>query len=146
MSIGVPTLQNTNNYQDVSRAANDNAVSVPVVADTGIADPGTLMWQQIDNIVATSLKYRGARHTDGGFCFPSSPFARRLPECETTRVVVAPGIVVSSDEYERRFQGIDLDTARKRMSHEVFKVFVRYLGIIPGDPRLNISEISSIPE
>jgi hypothetical protein len=60
--------------------------------------------------------------------------------------MVAPGIVMSSDEYQERFQDIDLEQVRKRMNPEIFKAFVRYMGLIPGDPRVNIAQISSIPD
>lgn len=49
-------------------------------------------------------------------------------------VVVAPGIMVSPQEYEQRYQGIDLTSIRQRMPPDLFRDFVRYIGSIPGHP------------
>lgn len=61
-------------------------------------------------------------------------------------VLVAPGVLLPRSEYDIRYNGLDLDQFRRRMTPELFKVFVRYLGIIPGDARDDVNELAQSPE
>lgn len=48
------------------------------------------------------------------------------------QVEVYPGYWVSSEEYERRFKGVDLDHFREVMAPELFKAYVQTMGSIEG--------------
>lgn len=45
---------------------------------------------------------------------------------------VYPGSWVSSEEYERRFKGVDLDYFQKAMPPELFEAYLRTMGAIEG--------------
>lgn len=62
------------------------------------------------------------------------------------QIEVAPGVMVWDDEYEERFGWLDLEQYKQRMSPELFKVFVRHMGAIPGHPDLDVCKLCEIPE
>ena len=62
------------------------------------------------------------------------------------KVLVAPGILVSPQEFEARFSGIDLDAARKKLTPGAFQAIMRFAGMIPGHPDTDVVEIGEIPE
>jgi hypothetical protein len=135
------------NYLEAAYVAPDVFVEVPFDANIEVSDLGTRMWRQVDGIVRATLGHSGAGQ-GGAETYQPNEFSRRTPfdTGATHRITVAPGIVMSPDEYQERFQDIDLEQVRKRMNPEIFRAFVRYMGLIPGDPRVNIAQISSIPD
>ncbi|MBA7610523.1 hypothetical protein ES703_17732 [subsurface metagenome] len=48
------------------------------------------------------------------------------------QVEVYPGYWVSSEEYERRFKGVDLDYFRNLLPPELFEVYVHTMGLVEG--------------
>ena len=97
-----------------------------------VEDSESLVWRQIDYILRQSFE---------------TPSTQRSGQSERIKYSqVAPGIIVKEDEYAQRYAGIDLDRLRQRMSPELFKVFVRHIGSIPGHPDLEISRITVIPD
>lgn len=147
MSIGAQTLQEMANYSEAAYVASDAFVEVPFNANIDVGDLGTRMWRQVEGIVRTTLGHSGVRQRGAETYQPNEVFGRTPFETGAThRIMVAPGIVMSSDEYQERFQDIDLEQVRKRMDPEIFRAFVRYMGLIPGDPRVNIAKISSVPD
>jgi hypothetical protein len=135
------------NYLEAAYVAPHAFVEVPFNANIEVSDLGTRMWEQVDGIVRTTLGHSGVRQRGAETYQPNGFFGRTPFETGAThRIMVAPGIAMSSNEYQERFRDIDLEQVRRRMSPEIFKAFARYMGLIPGDPRLNIAEVSSIPE
>lgn len=137
MSIVPPTL-------DVmtveSSALTQEANKVSVKLRQGVRDSSSLVWQQIDDIMRTSLERSGFRQPD--------EFLQREYYSAPSRmgvVVVAPGIMMRADEHEQRYGGIDLEDFRCRMTPDMFKAFVRHIGSIPGRPGLDINEIATMP-
>lgn len=104
-------------------------------------DDGSTAWKQINDILRNSLRYSG---------FPQPAAAsmqtRRTPPELRARILVAPGIAVGEDEYERRYGDIDLEQYRQQMSPDLFKAFVRHIGCIPGKPDLDLGDIVTAPE
>ena len=45
-------------------------------------------------------------------------------------IEVCPGYEVTEDEYQERYDGIDLEHYRKNMTPELFAAFVRNIGIL----------------
>ena len=131
MSTGVPTIQSTTGTATATPTEQMELVEVPPMIDFGPEDAADLMWKQVHRIVQSSLGGRGLRRIE--------------PQHEGL-VTVAPGIAVSAVEYQDRFGDVDLELYRSRMSPEAFKVFVRYMGLIPGDPNLDVTQIASMPE
>lgn len=114
---------------------------VPVNFQSVVTGSGSLAWRQIGDILTNSLR-------ESGFPQPVEPAEgdwHTLLELPVP-IVVAPGIVVGSDEYEQRYGGIDLEQYRQQMSPELFKAFVRHIGRIPGTPALNLGDIVTTPE
>jgi len=133
MSIGTMTIRRLPKPSEVEE--------VPVEFRSEVEDSGTLVWQQINELLRTSLN-------SSGFPQPSAdPIQQSYEEMERpSLVVVAPGIAVQADEYEERFGSINLEYYRERMSPEMFKAFVRHIGSIKGRTDLNIAEFVDAPE
>lgn len=127
MSIGTMTIRSLPKPSEVEE--------VPVEFRSEVEDSGTLIWDQINKLLRTSLN-------SSGFTQPSAdPIQQSYEEMERpSLVVVAPGIAVQAGEYEERFGGIDLEYYREHMSPEMFKAFVRHIGSIRGRTDLNIGE------
>ena len=129
MSIGAPPLAiATGKHLSVG----EGEIPAPIPSTVAGRDPDSYMWEQIHRVVRTSLAN------------PPSESSQRLEE--EKYMVVAQGVRVSRDDYQRRFEGIDLELFRSRMSPERFQAFVRFMGIVPGDSQLNIPETTVIPE
>jgi hypothetical protein len=59
--------------------------------------------------------------------------ARELLRCSISgEIDVYPGYQVSYAEYERRFQGVDLDHFRRLLPPRLFEAYVRTMGAIDG--------------
>ncbi len=61
-------------------------------------------------------------------------------------IKVAPDYYVKKSEYQRRFGEFDLDYYRQRMSPKLFTAFVRYMGVVPGSPELDVVELTTPPD
>lgn len=112
---------------------------VPVKLLDMIRYTSSLAWGQINDILSNSL-------SDAGFPQPVQIAVRDWRTPLELPVVVAPGIVVGSEEYKQRYGSIDLEKYRQQMSPELFKAFVRHIGRIPGTPDLNLGDIVATPE
>lgn len=99
--------------------------------------PSGRMWRQIDRIVGTLGR---DAHTDLDLAETRESGTSR--QAGQARRVVAPGIVVSEDEYQRRFSAINLAVLRQALSSEAFEVFVRHMGAIEGNEYIDVIEIS----
>lgn len=104
-----------------------------------IKDTSSLAWKQINNILSNSLRA-------AGFPQPVQTAVRDRRTPLELPVVVAPGIVVGSEEYKQRYGSIDLEQYKQQMSPELFKAFVRHIGRIPGTPDLDLDDIVTTPE
>lgn len=112
---------------------------VPVMFQPKIEDTNSLAWTQINDILINSLR-------NAGFPQPVQTAVRDWRTPLELPVVVAPGIVVGSEEYKQRYGSIDLEQYRQQMSPELFKAFVRHIGRIPGTPDLDLGDIVTTPE
>jgi len=112
---------------------------IPVKFQPMIRDISSLAWRQINDILSDSL-------SDAGFPQPVQTAVRDWRTPLELPVVVAPGIVVGSEEYKQRYGSVDLEQYRQQMSPELFKAFVRHIGRIPGTPDLNLGDIVTTPE
>jgi|APFre7841882654_1041346.scaffolds.fasta_scaffold04800_4 hypothetical protein len=139
MSISTPTREYIAKVQSTGIAQEPNHVSVTY--RHRIKETNSIIWQQVDDILRRSLESSGFKQPDGLVTGKHTLVPKPIE-----MVVVAPGIIVRASEYEERFGGIELDQYRKRMSPEVFKVFVRHIGSIPGRSTLDVSTITTIPE
>lgn len=106
-----------------------------------IEESGTLVWDQINELLRTSLDR-------SGFHQPSVDVIQQgYREMERpSLIVVARGIAVQAGEYEERYGSIDLKYYQEHMSPELFRAFVRRIGSIKGRPDLNIGEFVDTPE
>jgi len=127
MSIGTMTIRRLPKPSEVEE--------VPVEFRSEVEASETLIWDQINKLLRTSLH-------NSGFPQPSAdPTQQRYEEMERpSLIVVASGIAVQAGEYEERFGSIDLKYYREHMSPEMFKAFVRHIGSISGRTDLNIIE------
>jgi hypothetical protein len=140
MSIDVMTITRGGDHVDVSGFVQkgDSPVSVDFGHEETGFDP---LWKQVEDILKTTL----------GQTYIQKPEVSTIPPQSTDqmyirRVLVAPNVSVRFEEYEQRYGGIDLEQLRQRMAPELYKAFVRHIGSIPGDPDLDINEITNIPE
>jgi hypothetical protein len=56
---------------------------------------------------------------------------------------VSEGLLVTEQEYHVRFSGLPLDDYRRRMPPAVFEAYVRFVGLVPGDPRFDVVEAAA---
>jgi hypothetical protein len=56
---------------------------------------------------------------------------------------VSGGLVVTQDEYDTRFAGLPLEDYQRRMAPAVFEAYVRFVGLVPGDPRFDVVEAAT---
>ena len=127
MSIGSPTVMDMGEVD----APADVEVSIPAHVMPSVADGESYMWDQIDSVVKASVS-RSNKET--------RPVSAQIYHD------VARGVRVSEEEYRTRFAGIDLDAFKNRMTPQTFQAFVRFMGILPGDPRVNVVDIATTPE
>lgn len=142
MSTGILTIHGIATSARFSEVAEEaDKVSIKLRQAVAVGDSEPLIWRQIDDILRSSLERSGFRQPDR---LPTGEYLP--PRKRGGAVVVAAGIMVWADEYEQRYNGIDLEGFRHRMSPELFKAFVRHIGSIPGHPDLDISAVTTIPE
>ncbi len=117
------------------------STEVPIEVNTAGASEDALLWQQVNTIVRTSVATHRAREE-------SSPPGRIPVERGERRGwrTVAPGIVVSPEEYERRFGSFDLEGFRQAMPPELFLAFVRHLGAINGGDDTDVVRSTAVPD
>ncbi len=133
MSIDTATIEN------IQLPKPRDVEEVPVKLLDMIRDTSSLVWRQINDILSNSL-------SDAGFPQPVQTAVRDWRTPLELPIVVAPGIVVGSEEYKQRYGSIDLEQYRQQMSPELFKAFVRHIGRIPGTPDLDLGDIVTTPE
>lgn len=114
---------------------------VSVEFQPAIEDTVSDAWRQINAILSDSLSESGlpqpGETADGDW---------RVPPESPVVIAVAPGIAVETDEYQKRYGSIDLEQYRQQMSPELFRVFVRHIGRIPGTPGLDLGDIVTTPD
>lgn len=88
-------------------------------------DPATALFDQLND------NFRGWLGAEG---FPQTEAIEPVKPPTPERVIVAPGVVVSQEDFQTRFGGLNLDDLRKRMPPEVFTAFVRHIGSIKSIP------------
>lgn len=113
----------------------ENKVAVEIRPDEKKAHD-SVIWEQIQEILNQTLINSG---------ITKQRVETTGPEKEQTsgKILVAPGILLGNKEYEERFGNIDLEYYRKQMPPELFKVFVRHTGSIPGKPKVDVVELTS---
>ena len=124
--------------------AGPSAVGEPVEVSLEVEPEvkgGTdLVWRQVNEILRSSSRSFASQRSLEQTSTPT-------PEVPLTKWrTVAPGVIVSRDEYEERYGCLDLERYRQAMSPDVFEAFVRFIGGIPGRPDVDIVEITSMPE
>lgn len=72
----------------------------------------------------------------------TSSAASEVPKVEKLRYVM-PGLVMTQREFQIRFGSIPLDDYRERMAPAVFEAYVRFIGLVPGDPRFDVVEATA---
>ena len=139
MSTGTPALGHALSQGQLVDY-REQADQVEVQIDQEEPDRDSFFWRQINEVLTRSY----IRSTSG---WPEGISKRKLPGSPgPPQVLVAPGILVRSNEYEQRYGGIGLEQLREQLSPELFKVFVRHIGSIPGDSNLDINFIATVPE
>ena len=58
-------------------------------------------------------------------------------------ILIAPGILLSGEEYDERFGSLDLELYRKSMTPELFNMFIRHVGCIQGKRITDIRDLIS---
>ncbi len=119
----------------ISQELAENKVTVKIWPDEGKAHD-SVIWEQIQEILNQSLINSGLTKQRVETTEPEK-------EQASEKILVAPGILLGNKEYEERFGNIDLEYYRKQMSPELFKVFVRHTGSIPGKPKVDVVELTS---
>lgn len=113
--------------------AEDNEHQVTYVSVWPVVDPEPAEW--LDTLNA-SLRANLAQAQQPQ---PSQIVEElRVPTDDRWRIV-APGIAVRASEYEARFAHLDLETLRNRLTPEVYRAFVRHIGIIRGPDDVDVN-------
>ena len=119
----------------ISQELAEKKVTVEIRPDEEKAHD-SVIWEQIQEILNQSL-------IDSGITKQRVETTRPEKEQTSGKILVAPGILLGNKEYEERFGNIDLEYYRKQMPPELFKVFVRHTGCIPGTPKVDVVELTS---
>ena len=56
-------------------------------------------------------------------------------------MAIAPGIIVRPSDYEARFAALDLASLRTSLTPEVFKAFVRHVGVLQGIDQVDVEDL-----
>ncbi|MDP3064920.1 MAG: hypothetical protein Q8O40_17210 [Chloroflexota bacterium] len=105
------------------------------------------VWQQVDDVLGSAFRRAGFKQVDlskGKSTVWGQQILSGLQD-EQNLIPVAPGVLLSRREYEKRYGGFDLEQFRRTMTPELFKVFVRYMGLIPGDAQVDVNWLASSP-
>ncbi len=116
------------------------AEGVPVEVQPMAEDTGLSVWRQINAILNNSVRESGLLHTA-----EVSGVDKDAHLESPVLIAVAPGIAVETDEYQKRYGSVDLEEYRQQMPPELFKVFVRHIGRVPGTTDLNLGDVVSTP-
>lgn len=95
------------------------------------------IWDQVNDLLSAPFK-DSIDSVGEADTFESPP--------EERRVVVASGIVVGAEEYEIRYAQLDLEGLRSKLSPELFRAFVRHIGVVRGWEDLDVAFVAEIPE
>ena len=76
-----------------------------------------------------------------GFRQPEEAVAEDRPPATDTWRIVAPGVLVRSSEYERRYGQLDLAYYQAQMSPAAFAAYVRFIGLIEGPPNVDVNQL-----
>jgi hypothetical protein len=117
--------------------------TVPFVIDVGPQASGQIaaISDEVNRVLRVSLNRSGFSQAPA-----QSRSDRPNPNSQQTWRVVAPGVVVTQDEYTQRYSAIDLERYRKAMPPEVFRTFVRFIGAVPGRSDLDVVQMTTPPE
>ena len=140
MATGTPTLDRAPvEYREP--ASGRRAGGTPI--ELAQLQPGDTarLWRDVDAILRRSL---GEHRLSDPLSSLLDTGNEPLPQRGWRRV--APSIIVSNEEYERRFSGIDLELFRASMPPAVFDAFVRHLGVIDGSDQLDIVDLTLPPD
>ena len=66
----------------------------------------------------------------------------RAPSLDPWRIV-APGVAVRASEYAIRYAHLDLEAIRQRLAPEVFRAFIRHIGVIEGPDDVDVNLLVS---
>ena len=91
-------------------------------------------WHQFNSGLRRSL--RGA-----GYGQPELIEEKRPPSKDLWRIV-APGVIVRAAEYQARYSSLNLPDFQRRMRPEVFRAFVRHIGLIEGPQNVDVNELA----
>ncbi len=141
MSIGslARRMSATDNEEPATRVdASDNEVAVSISLEPWRRLRGI---EQFDTMVRRLARRSGFRD-DRAQVTEGAARKSAAPEW----VVIAPGIAIRSEEYRERFEGIDLEGLRGRMSPGLFLAYVRHLGVVRGRGDLDTVEMSRVPD
>lgn len=118
----------------------DNRIEINVYAETSDYN-NSKMWRQLEAILAKSI-------VNSGLKIVTIDKNRTTEEKSPpdNLILLAPGFALSKAEYMKRFGNIDLELYKKQMSPELFLAFIRHIGIINGNPTLDIVELTSSVE
>jgi len=59
---------------------------------------------------------------------------------------VSQSLLVGELEFAARFAGLPLDDYRRRMPPAVYEAYIRFVGLVPGDSRLDVVEAADLSE
>jgi hypothetical protein len=138
VSTGVPTLERVTSTGFLPPSVIVKSQPIPVI-EVGLkqsSNQSPSIWRQVDEL----LRSLGASDPKAQ---PTA--APTLSRSQSAQRLVAPGIAVSEQEYKARFGGLPLEDYRRVMSPEVFEAYIRFLGIIPGNPDIDIVDLASPP-
>lgn len=141
MSTGAPTIEIESPYRvSIGPAPQRRTDEFEFRVETKGQELGDAVWKQVDEMLRGSLEQSQT----------SRPHAATKSETKRSEHdqwrTVAPGIIVSPNEYQRRYGALDLERCRNSMTPEVFKVFVRFIGSVPGSPDLDVVKMTTPPE
>ena len=120
----------------ISQEVEENKVTVGIQPDEEKASDSDIWQRTLQEILNQSLINSGLTKQRVETTGPKK-------EQTSGKILVAPGILLGNKEYEERFGNIDLEYYRKNMSPELFRVFVRHAGSIPGQHKVDVVELTS---
>lgn len=78
---------------------------------------------------------------EAGYRQPTEP-VKAIPDAPSDPWrIIAPGVAVRASEYDVRYAHLDLEALRARLAPEVFRAFVRHIGIIRGPEDMDVDQL-----
>lgn len=111
---------------------NKDGLAVTLASEPAVRN----IWRQTEDLL---------RGTVTGEANLTPAFQQRQAAPLRNVYVVAPGFVITSGDYQRRFEGLPIEEYRDRMPPEVFEAYIRYVGLIDGGPDLDVVEAANVP-